>query len=152
MIMESNRLAELAGWTLADKEPYEVGREKLREFAAAVGETSPIARDPDSAHKAGYQDVVATPTFPFVLVLRGLDAFVAQTGIDYSRVIHADQQFTYARPITAGDRLSTALTVDRVRPIGDNTFVTLRCEITDGTGEPVCTAVSTMLIIAEQRS
>jgi acyl dehydratase len=146
MIMESNRLADLAGWTVPAKEPYEVGREKLREFAAAVGETAPLAWDPEAARAAGYADVVATPTFVMVLVLQGLDEFVAQTGIDYSRVIHADQQFTYTRPITAGDRLSTLLTVDRTRTVGDNTIVTLRCEIGDAAGQPVCTAVSTVLI------
>jgi acyl dehydratase len=149
MIMGSELAAELTGWTLPATEPYEVGREKLREFAAAVGETAPVAWGPEAARAAGYADVVAIPTFAMVLVLRGLDAFVAQTGIDYSRVIHADQQFTYARPIIAGDRLSSLLTVDRVRNVGGNTIVTLRCEITNITdtgGEPLCTAVSTVLI------
>jgi acyl dehydratase len=139
---------DLVGWTLPAKEPYGVGREKLREFASAVGETAAIANNPDAARAAGYPDIVATPTFAMTLVLRGLDEFVAYTGIDYSRVIHADQHFTYARPITAGDRLSTVLKVDRLRTIGERTIVALRCDITDAAGELVCTAISTVVVSA----
>ncbi|MGA1753712.1 MAG: FAS1-like dehydratase domain-containing protein, partial [Pontimonas sp.] len=40
-------------------EPYRVGREKVREFASAVGATAPIHHDVDAAKEAGYQDVVA---------------------------------------------------------------------------------------------
>ncbi len=44
-------------------EPYRVGREKVREFASAVGATAPIHRDVDAAKEAGYEDVVARPVF-----------------------------------------------------------------------------------------
>jgi acyl dehydratase len=137
---------DLLGWNLSAKEPYEVGREKVREFAAAVGEAAPIGRDPEAARAAGYADIVAPPTFAILVVFQGLDALVEHARIDYSRVVHADQQFTYARPITAGDRLSTVYTVDRLRSMGDNDIVTLRCEITDASGDPVCTALSTIVV------
>lgn len=140
---------ELGGWTLPAKEPYEVGREKLREFAAAIGEAAAVSNDPSAARAAGYRDIVAPPTFAMTLVLRGLDEFVAHTGIDYSRVIHAGQEFTYARPITAGERLTSVLTVERVRSMGGSDIVTLRCEVMDTEGESVCTSVSTVVVTGQ---
>ena len=45
---------------------YAVGREKIREYAAAVGETNPLHHDLDAAREAGYADVVAPPMFAVV--------------------------------------------------------------------------------------
>jgi MaoC dehydratase-like protein len=36
---------------------YEVGREKLREFAVAVGETDPVYHDEAAARAAGHPDL-----------------------------------------------------------------------------------------------
>jgi len=138
----------LLGWTLSSDEPYEVSREKLRDFATAVGEQAPLAHTPAAALAAGFADVVAVPTFAIIAVFRGLDAFVEAAGVDYSRVVHADQQFSYVRPIVAGDRLGTTFTVDRLRALGTSDIVTLRTDITDQAGEPVCAAVSTIVISA----
>ena len=40
---------------------YEVGREKLREFAVAVGETDPIYHDDAAARAAAHPDLPAVP-------------------------------------------------------------------------------------------
>jgi len=45
---------------------YAVGREKVREYAYAVGETDPRYLDPDAAREAGFADVVAPPMFAAV--------------------------------------------------------------------------------------
>ena len=45
---------------------YEVGREKIREYANAVGETNPIHHDREAAQAAGFRDVVAPPMFAVV--------------------------------------------------------------------------------------
>ena len=45
---------------------YAVGREKIREYARAVGETNPVHLDVEAARAAGYADVVAPPMFAVV--------------------------------------------------------------------------------------
>src|SRR5436305_9184935 len=45
---------------------YAVGREKVREYASAVGETNPVHLDVEAARAAGYADVVAPPMFAVV--------------------------------------------------------------------------------------
>ena len=99
---------ELQGRVFPPAEPYLVGREKVREFASAVFSTSPLNFDADAAAAAGFPDVVAPPTFAVVVQERTLAQLLAaeDAGIDFSRVVHGDQRFSYSRPIVAGDELT----------------------------------------------
>src|ERR1700761_7098421 len=85
--------------------PYEVGREKIREFAEAINDPNPIYRDQAAARAAGHPDVVAPPTFPIVVTMDagGQVAHDPELGLDYSRVVHGEQRFVYERPVRAGD-------------------------------------------------
>lgn len=58
------------GRTYPPTEPYEVGREKIREFAVAVGDENPVYTDPEAAKAFGHQDVIAPPTFVFAITSR----------------------------------------------------------------------------------
>src|SRR3712207_8223683 len=92
-------------------DPYEVGREKIRDFADAVGAAHAAHRDVGVARSLGYPDVIAPPTFAVVVAQRAEQQLIADpgAGIDFSRVVHADERVTHHRPIHAGDRLVTAL-------------------------------------------
>jgi acyl dehydratase len=142
--------ASFAGRSYPPTPPYEVGREKIREFAEVVGE-HPFHVDVDAARAAGYPDVIAPPTFA-VIVAQRCDAQLVrdpEAGIDYSRVVHGEQSFTHHRPIVAGDRLVAVLHVDSVRSAGGHSMVTTRSEIATEAGEPVCTATSTLVVRGE---
>ncbi len=99
---------ELTERAFAPVAPYLVGREKVREFARAVLATAPLHHDVDAARAAGFADVVAPPTFPIVVAEATLQQLLAEpdAGIDFSRVVHGDQRFTYSRPLVAGDELT----------------------------------------------
>ena len=142
--------ASFAGRSYPPTPPYEVGREKIREFAEVAGE-HPFHVDPEAARAAGYPDVIAPPTFA-VIVAQRCDAQLVrdpEAGIDYSRVVHGEQSFTHHRPIVAGDRLVAVLHVDSVRSAGGHSMVTTRSEIATEDGEPVCTATSTLVVRGE---
>ncbi|RRO13006.1 MaoC family dehydratase [Saccharopolyspora rhizosphaerae] len=129
-------------------EPYEVGREKIREFARAIKDDSPLHVDVEAAKAAGYPDVIAPPTFAVILSMSAQDQIVGdeQLGLDYSRVVHGQQDFVHHRPIRAGDRLVTVAHVDDVKTRAGNDFLTVRAEITTTDGEPVCTATSMVVV------
>lgn len=104
------------GRTYPPTAPYQVGREKIREFAAAIGATDPAHHDPEVARALGHPDVVAPPTFPFVITMAANRQIIEDPalGVDYSRVVHGDQRFAYNRPVVAGDELVCVNTIEEV--------------------------------------
>lgn len=134
---------------------YSVGREKVREFAAAVGAQHPAHHDLEVARGLGYADLVAPATFAVVVAQRAESQYVTDpaAGIDFSRVVHADERFTHHRPIVAGDELVTVLHVDSVLHRAGIAMVTTRSEIfavgADGDRDPVSTVVSTLAVRGE---
>jgi acyl dehydratase len=127
--------------------PYEVGREKIREFASAIGDPNPIYRDVEAARDAGYPDVIAPPTFAVVLTLPAGHQVVSDPdlGSDYSRVVHGEQRFVHRRPIRAGDELQVVVTVANIRVAAGNDMVTTRADVSTVDGEEVLTAYSTIV-------
>ncbi len=121
--------------------PYQVGREKIREFSVAVGATDPLHFDPDAAKSAGYPDVVAPPTFPIVLTMAALKVIVLDPdlGVDYSRVVHGDQRFLYNRPVVAGDELVVVNHIEEIMTRAGNDFLTTRQEVRTTGDELVAT-------------
>lgn len=142
---------ELQGRTYPAGEPYQVGREKIREFARAVQASHPSHFDVAEAERLGYADLVAPPTFAVIVAQRADAQLIADpdAGIDFTRVVHADQRFTHHRPIVAGDELVAELHVDSVRAMGDGALLTTRSEISTTEGEKIATAVSSILVRGE---
>lgn len=143
---------EIAGRKFPPAPPYLVGREKIREFARAVFSENPINHDPGAALAAGYPDIVAPPTFPIVVQERTLAQLLAEpdAGIDFTRVVHGDQKFSYSRPIVAGDELTATLTVTSVKSLGGHSMVTSESDIVDADGQHVVTATSTLVVRGDE--
>ncbi|HEX5496849.1 MAG TPA: MaoC family dehydratase N-terminal domain-containing protein [Mycobacteriales bacterium] len=135
------------GRTYPPTEPYEVGREKIREFAEAIGDGNPAYLDVDAARALGHPDVIAPPTFAIVLSARASRQVVGdpELGLDYSRVVHGEQRFVHTRPVRAGDRLRVVVTVENVRSAAGNDILTTRGDISTEDGEHVLTAFSTLV-------
>ncbi|GAA3868217.1 FAS1-like dehydratase domain-containing protein [Streptomyces sp. NPDC003631] len=123
-------------------DPYEVGREKIREFAVAIGDTNPAYTDQKAATALGHPDVIAPPTFVFAITFKAASQVVEdpKLGLDYSRVVHGDQRFVYNRPVRAGDRLSVTSTIESIKSLAGNDILDIRGEVHDEAGEPVVTA------------
>ncbi|AMM33752.1 MaoC family dehydratase N-terminal domain-containing protein [Sinomonas atrocyanea] len=147
---------DLAGRVYPPAEVYDVAREKIREFARAVKAGHPAHYEVDAARALGHADLVAPPTFAIIVAQRADAQLIAdpESGIDFSRVVHAEQRFTHHRPIVAGDRLTAELHVDTVRAMGGGAMITTRAEIRalgsgDAEGESVATTVSSILVRGE---
>jgi acyl dehydratase len=91
---------------------YEVGREKIREYANAVGETNPVYFDRAAAQDAGFRDVVAPPMFAVVYSAGsvGPPIFDPEVGIDFMRMVHGGQEFVWSEPVCSGDTITTQTT------------------------------------------
>jgi len=132
-------------------EPFAVGREHVRAFATAVGATDPVHHDVEAARAAGFDDVVAPPTFAVVVAQRSEARYIGdpEAGLDFDRLVHGEESFVHHRPIVAGVELVATLHVDRVREAGGHGLATTRVEIADTEGEAVCTVRSSVVIRGE---
>ncbi|HET8970578.1 MAG TPA: MaoC family dehydratase N-terminal domain-containing protein [Candidatus Nanopelagicales bacterium] len=143
---------EYAGRSYPPGEAYEIGLEKVREFAAAVGEEHPAHHDPAAAAALGHPGVLAPPTFAFSIAMAAMAPVLADPGLglDYSRVVHGDQRFRYVRPLRAGDRVRASATLESLRTVAGNDMVTVRCDIADESGAPVVTTWTVLVARGEQ--
>jgi acyl dehydratase len=138
----------LVGRTYPPTKPYVVGREKVREFATAIGDENPAYHDVDAARALGYADVIAPPTFAFVIAYAGSSkaAMDPELGLDYARVVHGEQRFAYSRPIVAGDVIVGTSTIEAIRAVAGNDILTTRVDLATESGEHVAT--TTTVIVA----
>lgn len=138
---------EFVGRTYPPGPSYLVGREKVREFAEAVGDANPACTDVAAASALGYADIVAPPTFAIVMSMRASSVVILdpELGLDYSRVVHGEQRFSYARPIVAGDELVVTTTIENIRSMAGNDIITTRGDISTIAGEHVATTHSVLV-------
>ena len=92
---------------------YEVGREKIREYANAIGVHAPVHHDREAAKAAGYRDVVAPPMFAVVYSAGSVAQGVLdpELGIDLGRMLHGSQEFVWGEPVCSGDTITTTTTL-----------------------------------------
>ncbi|ATW49985.1 FAS1-like dehydratase domain-containing protein [Streptomyces xantholiticus] len=142
------------GRTYPPTAPYEVGREKIREFAAAVGDANPAYTDREAARAFGHSDVIAPLTFAFTITFKAAEQVVQdpQLGLDYSRVVHGDQKFAYRRPVRAGDRLTVTSTIEAVKSLAGNDILDIRGDVHDESGELVVTAWTKLVARAAEEA
>jgi len=142
----------LAGRVYPPSAEYAVSREKIVEFATAIGSDDPAHRDPAAARALGHPDVVAPPTFAVIVAQRAEAQVFADpdAGVDFSRLVHGEERFTHHRPVVVGDRLRSTLHVDSVREVGGHGMLTTRVEVTDAEGAPVSTVVSTVVVRGDE--
>ena len=126
---------------------FEVGREKIREFARAVKDEHPAHYREDAAKECGYDDLIAPLTFLAVAGRRVQSEIFNQfdVPINMERVLHRDQKLVFHRPIVAGDRLWFDSYLDSVIESHGAILTEIRGELTDAEGKPVITSVVTVM-------
>ncbi len=117
--------ATLVGQRFGFRDHYEVGREKIREFARAVQNLHPAHQQEVDARKLGYDAVIAPPTFASVIGMTATRALLDDvlTEYDLSQVLQTDQVFELFHPMLAGDRISTEIEIESIRQFSDNDFI-----------------------------
>ena len=120
---------------------YAVGREKVREYARAVGESDPLHLDVEAARAAGYDDVVAPPMFAVVYAMPAVaqGMFDPEVGIDFSRLVHAGQAFAWGPLVVAGDEISTTVSLKDVSERRGSGFFVFESVSRNQRGETVST-------------
>jgi acyl dehydratase len=138
---------EIVGTHFRYPDYFQVGREKVREFAKAVQDEHPAHYTEEAAKEAGHDAVVASLTFIAVAGRRvQLELFNQfDVPINLERVLHRDQKLIFHRPIFVGDKLWFDSYLDSVIESHGTVISEIRTEVTDDAGEPILTTVVTML-------
>ena len=139
--------SEVIGKTYAPS-TYAVGREKIREYASAVGETNPLHHDLEAARAASYSDLVAPPMFAVVYAARAVmpGIFDPEVGINFAMMVHAGQEFVWGPVVVAGDEITSTASVKDISERGGMTFYVFETVSENQSGEVVCTGTWTQLV------
>ena len=126
---------------------FEVERDRVTQFSLAVGEDDPRFLEDGAARAEGFPEQLAFPTFPTTIGILASAQVVtdSELGLDYTRVVHGEQEFEWRRPIVVGDVLTATPRIADVYVKGPNELLVIEAEITDADGEVVCVARSTLL-------
>ena len=127
----------------------EVEKGRLRLFAKATGQTDPVYTDEAAARAAGHPALPVPPTFFFCLEMEAPNpaAIRELLGMDYRRILHGEQGFSYHAMAYAGDTLTFAQRIEDIyaKKNGALEFVVRKTRVTNQRGEPVadmrCTTV-----------
>ena len=127
---------------------YAVGREKVREYARAVGETNPVHLDLQAARAAGFADVVAPPMFAVVYSAPavGPPIFDPELELNFAMMVHGGQEFVWGPPVVAGDEVTTTASVKDIHEDGGRGYYVFESVSTNQRGEEVCRGTWTNIV------
>jgi acyl dehydratase len=127
---------------------YAVGREKIREYAFAVGETNPVHLEVEAARALGYADVVAPPMFAAVYSAPAVTPalFDPEVGINFALMVHGGQEFKWGPLVVAGDEIETTVTVKDISERSGTGFYVFESVSTNQGGDTVCVGTWTNIV------
>lgn len=123
---------------------YEVCREKIREYAAALGESDP-------RYYSDGDDCVAPPTFAACFtVIKGGQAIFSDPDVGvHPALVHGTQTYEFGeRPLRPGDVLECTPRIAAISARGRNEFMVVEvdCRFRD-TGEQAVTSKATIVFL-----
>jgi len=127
---------------------YAVGREKIREYANAVGETDPLYLDPAAARAVGHADVVAPPMFAVVYASPAImpALFDPAVGINFAMLVHGGQEFEWGPLVVAGDEVTTSVVLKEITEQDGKGFYVFESVSENQRGELVSRGIWTNIV------
>jgi acyl dehydratase len=127
---------------------YEVGREKIREYANAIGAANPVHHDRETARAAGFRDVVAPPMFCVVYSAPALGPAIVdpEVGMNLAMLVHGGQEFVWSEPVCSGDEISTTVRVADISERDGRGFYVFESSSTNQGGDEVVRGIWTDIV------
>jgi len=110
---------------------FTVEATRVARFADAVGATG-------TSVPATFATAAEFTVFPAVVA----DPEVA---LDFSRVVHADQEYEFERPLRVGETVTVRSRIAGARSKGGQSFLAIETTLVDAAGSTIVTARATML-------
>ncbi|WP_006246867.1 (3R)-hydroxyacyl-ACP dehydratase subunit HadA [Mycolicibacterium tusciae] len=137
---------QIVGMHFRYPDSYVVGREKLREYAAAVKNEHPAFHDDAAASELGHAAICAPWTFTSVFGYQAQTAFFAEANIGISdmQIVQVDQVVKFRKPIHAGDTLYCDVYVDSVKQAHGTDIIVTKNVLTNDKGDVVQETYTTL--------
>jgi len=125
---------------------YEVEREKVREYAAAVQNDDAAFFDEQAAADLGYPGLLAPLTFICVFGYKAVAAFFEHANIttEDAQIVQVDQVLKFLEPIKAGDRLYCDVSIESIRRAHGTDIIMTKQTITNEAGDIVQETYTTL--------
>jgi len=107
---------------------YEVGLEKIKEYAQAIGDMNPYYVDENFAKSSKYGSIVAPPTFAVVYQkdLVGQMLFDRELDLNIPMLVHGEQEFEFFEMVKPGDVIYTDGKIVDIQNKDGKDFITLQ--------------------------
>ena len=127
---------------------YVIGQEKIKEYALAVGDLNPLYTDPDFAKKSKYGSIIAPPMFVVVFARDSMFSLFEDKDlkIDFSRLLHGEQEFNFHKIVKANDTITTHSKIKNIYLKNNNDFVELETKSFNQNKELVVDGIWTFII------
>ena len=127
---------------------YEIGKEKIGEYARVLGIENPVHFDREAAKAAGFRDVVAPPMFCVVYASPavGPAMFDSEVGMNFATMVHGGQEFVWDEPACSGDQISTTARVLEIFEKDGKGFYIFETSSVNQNGDPVCRGTWTSIV------
>jgi acyl dehydratase len=140
---------------------YEIGLEKMREFAAVVAGASPslgqpelpkhlnpILYDEEAAKKGPYGGLIAFPMFAVTFAIAPFAAAVKDpaVGCNLLLLVHGEQEFEFFEVMRPGDKITTTGTILEIFEKANMDFLIVRTDSVNQHGRPVVRGTWTAVI------
>jgi hydroxyacyl-ACP dehydratase HTD2-like protein with hotdog domain len=107
----------------------------------------------DEDHVQRFRRAIGSPgisvpvTFVTVAEFSSFPAIVGdpELALDFSRVVHADQEYEFSRPLRVGETVTVRSRIAQARARGGQSFLTIETRLLDEDAVVVVTARTTML-------
>jgi acyl dehydratase len=144
--MSSSYLDKLVGMHYRHPDFYEVGREKVREYAGAVKNDDESFFDESAADKLGYDAILAPLTFISIFGYTSQLAMFHHHGIAITdaKIVQVDQSLKFMKPVKAGDRLYCDVEVQSVKQAFGTDIIVTKNIVTNDKGEVVQEGCTTL--------
>jgi acyl dehydratase len=127
---------------------YEVGKEKIAEYARTIGLENPLYFDRQRAQDAGFRDVPAPPMFAVVYSSGSMapGLFDPDVGINFAAMVHGGQEFTWGEPVVAGDTITTTTEVKDISETAGKGFYVFETVSVNQEGQEVARGTWTNIV------
>jgi acyl dehydratase len=127
---------------------YEVGREKIREYATVLGFENPVHFDRQAAREAGFRDVVAPPMFAVVYSSPAMAPamFDPDVAMNFAAMVHGGQEFEWGEPACSGDEITTAAKCSDISERDGKGFYIFETNSVNQDGEQVVRGTWTLIV------